>query len=351
VDTCVVSSCAMLVMTLVQGRWTEPSRHTCSPLACGWALTTGRHTMTTSVWWTGAAMVTHCSRFYVFLGGPFDQARGREWAGIIRHAAQLVPADTPMVVELDDTTKKKARIHIEGADRYRHGAGSARQEYRTLWGLNVVLGVMRVPLRWWPGHAVTIPIGLELSLKEAQALPRHVPSRPRSQLARRILDAVVAQLPGHQIRVLADGGDATQDFLRDLPTGAEVSSRFLISGKRYALPTPPAPGPAPSERAAAGLPQNLCAAAPRLAPPSHGRRNHGPKLDRPVAHGAARPTGTGRGGPSHSWSAGQVSGPTQAPAPRRGVLHHSSRPHPGGGVATVSGPLGHRDQTSGRQCL
>ena len=37
---------------------------------------------------------------------------------------------------LDDTTKKKTGRPIEGLDRYRNGAGSARQEYRTLRGVH-----------------------------------------------------------------------------------------------------------------------------------------------------------------------------------------------------------------------
>jgi len=230
----------MFVMGLFQGLLTAPSPQTCALLACGWALATGRHTITTSLWWTGAATVKHCSRFYGCLGGPFYQARGRIWGGIIRHAAQLLPPDAPMVIAFDDTTKTKSGVHIEGVDRYRHGAGSARQEYRTLQGVNCVLGVLRVLLQRWPGHAVTIPSGLERYLKEDQARQLHLPYRARSVLARSILEGVIAQLPGRQIRAMVDGGEATHDFLRDLPVSVEVGSRVLISGKLYALPTMPA---------------------------------------------------------------------------------------------------------------
>jgi hypothetical protein len=260
VDTFLASSFGLFVMTLFQGLLTAPSRQTFTVLACGWALTTGRHTITTYLWLTGAATVKHFSRFYVFLGGPFYPARERVWACIIRHAAQLVPADVPIDIEFDDTTKKKAGPHIEGGDRYRNGAASARQEYRTLWGWNCVWGVMRVPLRLWPGHAVTLPIGLERYLTEPQAQPRHLPYRARRQLARRILDGVIAQLPGRPIRVLADGGDATKDVLQDLPAAVAVVSRFLISGKLYALPTPsarPRRGPRPRKGPRLGSPKTF----------------------------------------------------------------------------------------------
>lgn len=238
-DTFLASSFGTFVMVMFQGLLTAPSWQSFTLLACGWALASGRHTITAYLWLTGAVTVKHFSRFYVFLGCPFYNARWQVWACIIRHAALLIPADAPLVVECDDTTQKKAGRHIEGLASYRNGAGSARQEYRTLRGLNFVLGVMRVPLRRWPGHSVTVPIGLERSLKAAQAQQLGLPYRSRSALARTMLDFVAAQLPGRQIRALADGGYATKEFLRDLPASVAVLCRFPITSKLYALPAPP----------------------------------------------------------------------------------------------------------------
>ena len=73
-----------------------------------------------------------------------------------------MPQEAALVIEVDDSTQKKAGRHIEGVDRYRNGAGSARQEYRPLWGLNFVGGILRIPLRWWPGPWVSVPTGLSL---------------------------------------------------------------------------------------------------------------------------------------------------------------------------------------------
>jgi hypothetical protein len=238
VDTFLASSFGTFVMVLFQGLFTAPSWQSFTLLACGWALAGRQHTIASYLWLTGVMPLKHFSRFYIFLGCPFYQARWRVWACIIRHAAQLIPAEAPIVVALDDTTKKKAGQHIEGVAGYRNGAGSARQEYRTLRGLNFVVGVMRVPLRRWPGHSLTVPIGLELYLKDQQARLHHQPYRSRSALARAIADFVAVQLPGRPMRVLADGGYATKDFLRDLPDTVHVVSPFLLSGKLYALPEP-----------------------------------------------------------------------------------------------------------------
>ena len=65
-DTFFVSSFGMFVLGFFQGLFTAPSWQSCSLLACGWALTSGKHTITTSLWLTGATRVKHFSSFYVF---------------------------------------------------------------------------------------------------------------------------------------------------------------------------------------------------------------------------------------------------------------------------------------------
>ncbi len=238
-DTFLSLSFGTLLMNLFQELFTAPSWQTFTYLACGWTLTTDRHTITTYLWLTGATAVKPFSRFYVFLGCPLYHKRWLLWGAIIRHAAQFVPEDEVIRVLFDDTTKKKAGRHIEGLDRYRNGAGTARQEYRTLRGLNFVLGLMRIPLKRWPGHHLSVPIGLELYLKEEQAQKLGVPYRSRSQLARDILDFAAEQLPERRLRSLADGGYSTKEYVRELPDSAHAVGRFPISAKLYDLPPTP----------------------------------------------------------------------------------------------------------------
>src|SRR3989454_4116896 len=239
VDPFVHSSFGTVVMALFQGLFTVPSWHTFTALACGWALATDRHTITTYMWLTGATAIKHFSRFYVFLGCPLYQQRWHLWGAVIRRAAQAVPEGEVIRVSFDDTTKKKAGTHSEGLARYRNGAGSARQEYRTLRGFNFVLGVMRLPLTRWPGHSLSVPVGLDLYRKPAHAQQRNVPYRSRSQLARDILDFLAQQVPGRPIRSLADGGYATKDSVRQWPTATHVVGRLPISAKLSALPPTP----------------------------------------------------------------------------------------------------------------
>jgi hypothetical protein len=165
-----------------------------------------RHPITSYLWLSGATAHKHFSRFYGFLGAALYSARLTLWRRVIQRAATWVPDDQPIDMLLDDVTKNKAGDPIDGLDRYRNGAGSARQEYRPLRGLNFVLGVMRVPLPAWPGGRLSVPIDLELSLKEPLAKRLKVPYHSRSELARPIREVVVEALAGRSIRVTADGG-------------------------------------------------------------------------------------------------------------------------------------------------
>jgi hypothetical protein len=259
--TFIVSPFGLFVMGLVAGLFTIPSEQTFAVLAYGWAVASGeRQTITTYLWLTGATSVKHFSCFYRFLGGALYQSRWQLWARIIRGAARWVPEGAPIVLHVDDSTKKKAGRQIEGVGHYHNGAGSARQEYRTLRGLNFVWGQMRVPVSGWPGQSVSVPIGLSLYLKEEQADKLHLPYQTRSTLAREIVDFVAAQLPTRRIRVVGDGGYATKDTLQQLPATVDVVSRMLTTGKLYAPPLPrttPRRGCPPKKGVLLGSPKTL----------------------------------------------------------------------------------------------
>jgi hypothetical protein len=233
----IVSSFGLCVRGLFAGLFTTPSWQTFTLLAYGWAVAGGeRQTITTYLWLSGATTVKHFSGFYPFLGGTLYDLRWQLWGRSIRGAARGVPAAEPIVLEVDDSTKQKAGRHIEGVGHYRHGAGSARQEYRTLRGLNFVWGIMRVPVPGWPGQKVSVPIGLSLYLKAEQARKLKQPYQSRSALAREIVAFVAAQLPTRQVRVLGDGGSATTESLPQLPATVDVVGRRLITGKLSAPP-------------------------------------------------------------------------------------------------------------------
>jgi hypothetical protein len=238
VDAFLTSSFGTVVMPLWHGVLRSPSWQNLTYLAYGWALAWGRQTITTYLWSSGAAQGNPFSRSYAFLGGPLSPRRYALWARVIRFGASLVPEPAIIALRLDDTSMKKQGRHIQGASYYRNGAGTARQEYRPLWGLTVVWAIMRIPLQRWPGHSLSLPVGLELYLKAPLATTLKVPYCSRSTLARRIIDYVAAALPTRALDVATDGGYATPTFLRALPTNVAVVGRFLLTAKLYQVPPP-----------------------------------------------------------------------------------------------------------------
>ena len=128
-------------------------------LADGWSMARGRVFVSTFIGLSGGTADRHFSRFDYLLGGAFDKARPDFWAAVIRLAAGFVAEGEPIRLKIDDETPKCSGPWIEGAARYRKGAGTARQEYRTLFGLNFVPVVMSIPVPLLPGHFLSIPVG------------------------------------------------------------------------------------------------------------------------------------------------------------------------------------------------
>ena len=258
-------------------------------------------------------------------------------------AAQWVPAGEPIVIEVDDSTKKKAGTQIEGVAHYRNGAGSARQEYRTLRGLNFVWGIMRVPLPRWPGQRVSVPIGLSLYLKEEQAQQLNVPYQSRSALAREIVDFVAAQLPdAPAFACWAMAAMPPRTTCSQLPATVHVVGRMLITGKLYApaAAARAAPRVSPEERPVAGVAENVGPQTERLAAPSHRSRGARPSVDGAVAYRLAGTRDPGGGRPPPHAATAPPAQAAQTPPARGSVFHHRSHAESGGDPRPVSRPVG-----------
>ena len=239
-----VSSFGTVCHGLISRPFTAPSWQTFTLLACGWALATrAPHHHHLSVAHRGHQRQALLALLCVS-GWP---AVHRALAPLGRGSSAWRPSGSPrassIVIAFDDSTKKKAGRHIEGVAHYRNGAGSARQEYRTLRGLNFVWGhhARPPPAVARPQPSVS-PSGCRSTSKRSKPSSSNVPYQSRSALAREIVNFVAAQLPARPIRVLGDGGYATKDYC------------------------PAVTGHGPRGRAHAHHGQALCAAAPAARP-------------------------------------------------------------------------------------
>ena len=241
--------------------FTKPSQQSFLLLALGWCLSPSRHTVANYLWRAGACAFKHFTCFYVFLGGPLYDRLDGLWIKVIKIAARYVPEDQVIRMRVDATTTKKTGPSIDGADTYRNGAGTARQEWRTLFGLNFVIAEMLIRLSPWPDALISVPCGLALYVKEDKAEALGVPYRRPSELARAMLDRVCAVVgPERRVRSVQDGDYSTQYFLRGLPKNAEVVGRLPKNSPLYALATPKAkgrPGPQAQKGARLGTAKTL----------------------------------------------------------------------------------------------
>jgi len=232
------SSFGRFLVCLFDGIFTVPSFRNFLILAYGWAFSTRRHFVTTFIWLSGGVLFKHFSRFYSFLGGAFYKHRDGVFARIIRFAVRFVPEEESVRVLVDDTTIKRVGHLIEGLGYYRNGAGTARQEYRTLKGNNFVYAVMLIQCPLWPGVFFPVPIGLELYLKEGEAKKLRRKFRSRGALAQRIVKSVAKELPGRRILVIGDGGYTNKEFLPGLPKNVAMVGRMMVTGTLYEEPDP-----------------------------------------------------------------------------------------------------------------
>ena len=206
-------------------------------LAYGWSLSSSRHTVAHYIWLSGGTKYKHFSQFYCFLDRAFLRLIDQLWISLLHFVDQLLPADQVLVLVVDDRVRKKSGRKIQGASNYQNRAGSARQEYRTLWGLNFVY--VTLCLNWSQCGRVfslALPLGLRIYLKEQTALKLKRTFQCRSYLARQIIDFIIKTLPHRRFLIKADGGYSTKVFLRKLPPNTHFIGRFIINSRLFELP-------------------------------------------------------------------------------------------------------------------
>lgn len=204
------------------------------------------------IWLSGGTNIKHYSRYYYFLSHCFGLCLEVLWMQVWQLLDQGFAPGEVIQLCIDDTTRKKSGRKIQGAGWYRNGAGSARQEYRSLWGLNFVYLTLTL---FWGEHRLILPMGLRIYLKPQRAQQLGRPFESRSKLARQMLDQIADWLPQRAFLVIVDGGYATKAFLRKLPHNVHVVGRLPIDSQIYALPTPatkPTPGRPPTKGACLG---------------------------------------------------------------------------------------------------
>ncbi|MEM9984885.1 MAG: transposase [Bacteroidota bacterium] len=203
-------------------------------LSQGWSLSSLSHTVAEYIWLSGGIKDRHFSRYYAFLDAVFWPLRESLWCAFYRWLEVFLPSGDLFIL-VDDTTRKKSGRKIQGISNYHNQAGSARQEYRVLRGLNFVYLSLRIS---WQGFSLTLPMGCDVYLKEDVAHKLGRTFHSRSALARRRLARIGSAMPTRNILLCCDGAYATKEMLRDLPEELTVVTRLLVSGAIHEPPCP-----------------------------------------------------------------------------------------------------------------
>ena len=146
-DQFCVSSFGQFLMNMFTHCFIPQSFQSFMILAHGWSLSSNRHTISTYLWLSGATSVKHFSRHYAFLSGRFFNVTDQLWSSVIAMIDRMIPTGEVIHLKIDSTIRKKSGRQIHGRDAYRNGAGTARQEYRTLLGLHFVTGISTITVK------------------------------------------------------------------------------------------------------------------------------------------------------------------------------------------------------------
>ena len=244
----VVPSSLDVLLFLFVGAFNAPTFQTFRMLVVGFLARVGEHTVCGMLQAARLERVWHHSRAHAFFAE-------REWSpdklGLLLldfMVARFLGPSEPIVLAVDDTLFKRRGKKVWGAAWQYDGslpAGAGSQKgYGNNWVVMTL--VVRLP---FTARAVSLPVlfrfwqpeqrpkGAKQPGKARKPNPRY-PSKP--ELARRMLDLVIARYPGREIELLGDSAYATH-HLRGLPERVSVTSRLRSNAALYA-PKPPRTG-------------------------------------------------------------------------------------------------------------
>jgi len=250
----ILEACLMaMVLSATDGVFTRPSLGSFLALAAGWVLCRTRRTTTGLIVAADAAQTKHFSSYHRLFSQAAWSAR-RFWLGILQVAVRRLCPSGPLVLVGDDTVQGKCGRKISGASNWRNACGSTRQQYRFLWGLDLIILGLAVGFR---GKTFCLPINLRLYRKEADCRRSGRPYHTRNELMREMVQEALEALPGRPLVLLADGHFATRTLLSKVPPNLTAITPLRRDAAIWRLP-------GPRERGAKGRP---AAKGPRLPPP------------------------------------------------------------------------------------
>jgi SRSO17 transposase len=201
--------------------FTAPSFRNFLALACGWALGTGRRTISRVIQVAGLGQEEsrHHSIFYRF----FSRARwepDKLGKVILSLVLELLPEGTPIILIVDDTLCRKSGAHLWGGGMHHdallsnYGRGKSLVKFFS-FGHNWVIVCVCIPMPWNEQRWMAVPVAFRL-YRSKKRCPK-AKYRKRTELAREMLSELDGQIPQERTLILVgDTEYACREVVRNL---------------------------------------------------------------------------------------------------------------------------------------
>ena|SRR5579875_197241 len=223
------------LLSLLAPCFSQPTFQTFRALVAGFIGRVGEHTIT-GMWQAArlAGRVHHSHAHDFFAYRRWDPDRlGLALLDFLVTA--FVKPDAALLFAIDDTLFGRAGRKVWGAHYLHDGSQPAGQGKRTRWGNCWVKVGLVLELPCLGGRSVCLPIMLRLFRPKDDA---HPDRRSQPELARELIDVILARLPGRRVHLLFDGAYATKAW-RKLPDHVTLSTRMRSTAALYELAPAP----------------------------------------------------------------------------------------------------------------
>lgn len=237
-DTLIVATFAGLLQAF-DGCFTRPSHRTFVTLMSGWALATGRHTVTGVVRAASAVNWKHVSSFHRF----FSQARwstDRFGLALVRIVVdRCLGSDDVVVVPVDDTLGRHTGKRIAAASMHRDPLLSTAARPAFHWGHIWVVVSIAVPAY---GKVWALPVLFRLYRGKKRCLAEKREYRNCPNLAAELIGLLARALPHRQLVVVGDAAYSNSSLFKGRPSNVTVVGRSRLDAALYSPAPPRRPG-------------------------------------------------------------------------------------------------------------
>lgn len=219
-------------LALFENCFTAPSYQRFLALIRGWILCVGKHTVTGVMRAAGVVGVREHSGFHRFFSrGVWEP----DELGLVllRLVMSILPAESRVVLAIDDTLARHTGKHISSAGMHRDALLSCQGRPFWHFGHNwIVLAVVVEFPRWNKCFSLPVLARLYRTKKINKKLGK--PHRKLTELACELIQLVAAQSPKRRFLVVADNNYVNRSIVRPLPSNVDLIGRGRMDAALYA---------------------------------------------------------------------------------------------------------------------